>query len=160
VDGFWMDKTDVTNEQFAKFVKATGYVTVAERKPRAEDFPGAPPENLVAGSIVFAPPDHAVALNNHYQWGTYVPGANWRHPLGPTSNIKGRDKYPVVQIAYEDAVAYAQWAGKRLPTEAEWEFAARGGLSGNLYAWGNDFHPSGKWMANTYQGSFPNKDDG
>lgn len=160
VDGFWMDKTDVTNEQFAKFVKATGYVTVAERKPRAEDFPGAPPENLVAGSIVFAPPDRPVALNNHYQWWTYVPGANWRHPLGPNSNIKGREKYPVVQIAYEDAVAYAQWAGKRLPTEAEWEFAARGGLSGNLYAWGNDFHPNGKWMANTYQGSFPSRDDG
>jgi sulfatase modifying factor 1 len=160
VDGFWMDKTDVTNEQFARFVKASGYVTVAERKPRAEDFPGAPPENLVAGSIVFAPPDHPVALNNHYQWWTYVPGANWRHPTGPGSNIKGREKYPAVQIAYEDAVAYAKWAVKRLPTEAEWEFAARGGLSGNLYAWGNDFHPNGKWMANTYQGSFPTRDDG
>ena len=127
LNGFWIDKTEVTNEQFAKFVKATGYVTVAERTPRAEDFPGAPPENLVAGSVVFSPPDHPVKLNNHFQWWSYVKGADWRHPEGPKSTIKDRGKYPVVHIAYEDALAYAKWAGKRLPTEAEFEFAQRGG---------------------------------
>jgi formylglycine-generating enzyme len=157
VDSFWIDKTDVTNEEFAKFAKATGFVTVAERKPRAEDFPGAPPENLVAGSVLFSPPAHAVPLNDHFQWWSYVKGANWRHPLGPESNIKGKDKYPVVHVAYEDALAYATWAGKRLPTEAEWEFAARGGLSGKPFVWGDQFRPNGKWMANTYQGEFPVK---
>jgi formylglycine-generating enzyme len=160
VDGFFMDRTDVTNDQFAKFVKATGYVTIAERKPRPEDFPGAPPENLVAGSVVFSPPDHPVPLNNHFQWWSYVPGANWRHPLGPGSDIKGKDNYPVVQIAYPDAEAYAKWAGKRLPTEAEWEFAARGGLTGKPFVWGDTFRPNGKWMANTHQGHFPNQDTG
>jgi len=155
VNGFWIDRTDVTNEEFAKFVKATRYVTVAERTPRAEDFPGAPPENLVAGSVVFSPPDHPVQLNNHFQWWTYAKGANWRHPLGPQSDIKGKEKYPVVHIAYEDALVYAEWAGKRLPTEAEWEFAARGGLSGKPFVWGDQFRPDGKWMANTYQGRFP-----
>jgi len=160
VDGFFMDKTDVTNAQFAAFVKATGYVTVAERKPRAEDFPGAPPENLVAGSVVFLAPDHAVPLNDHFQWWTYVPGANWRHPLGPKSSIAGKDDYPVVHVAYEDAAAYAKWAGKRLPTEAEWEFAARGGLTGKPYVWGDQFRPHDKWMANTHQGHFPDKDAG
>jgi formylglycine-generating enzyme required for sulfatase activity len=158
VDGFWMDKVDVTNEEFAKFVKATGYVTVAERKPRAEDFPGAPLENLVSGSVVFSPPDHPVPLNDHFQWWSYVRGANWRHPEGPQSNLTGRAKFPVVQVAYEDALAYAKWVGKRLPTEAEWEFAARGGLAGKLYPWGDKFQPSGKWMANTFQGKFPVKD--
>jgi formylglycine-generating enzyme required for sulfatase activity len=160
VDGFYMDATDVTNAEFAKFVKATGYVTVAERKPKAEDFPGAPPENLVAGAVVFSPPDHPVKLDNHFQWWSYVKGANWRHPTGPKSSIAGKDDYPVVQVAYEDAEAYAKWAGKRLPTEAEWEFAARGGLSGKPYVWGDDFRPNGKWMANTNQGHFPDKDTG
>jgi formylglycine-generating enzyme required for sulfatase activity len=160
VDSFWMDRTDVTNEQFAKFVRATGYVTVAERKPRKEDFPTAPPENLVAGSVVFSPPDHAVPLDTHYRWWSYVPGANWRHPIGPDSGIKGKENYPVVHIAYEDAQAYARWTGKRLPTEAEWEFAGRGGLSGKPFVWGDDFRPGGKWMANTHQGHFPNSDTG
>ncbi len=160
VSGFFIDKTDVTNAQFAKFVQATGYVTVAERKPRAEDFPGAPPENLVAGSVVFTAPAHPVALDNHFRWWSYVHGANWRHPSGPESDIKHKDQYPVVQVAYEDAEAYAKWAGERLPTEAEWEFAARGGLSGKPFVWGDEFRPKGKWMANTHQGHFPDTDAG
>ena len=160
VDGFWMDATEVTNQQFSRFISATNYVTVAERTPRAEDFPGAPPENLVAGAVIFSPPNHPVPLNDHFQWWSYAKGANWRHPDGPGSSIAGRDQYPVIQIAYEDAVAYAKWAGKRLPTEAEWEFAARGGLSGKIYPWGDEFVPGGRAMANSHQGHFPNHDEG
>jgi formylglycine-generating enzyme required for sulfatase activity len=158
VDGFWMDATEVTNEEFERFVRATKYVTVAERVPRAEDFPGAPKENLVAGGVVFTPPSHAVPLNNHFQWWSYVKGASWRQPDGPKSSLKGRERFPVVHIAWEDALAYAAWAGKRLPTEAEWEFAARGGLSGKVYPWGDEFKPGGQWMANSHQGHFPDHD--
>jgi formylglycine-generating enzyme required for sulfatase activity len=158
VDGFWMDRTEVTNDQFAAFVKATGYVTVAERTPRAEDFPGVPAASLVPGSAVFSPPDHAVPLDTDLRWWTYAKGANWRQPLGPGSSIKGTGNHPVVHVAYEDAEAYARWARKRLPTEAEWEFAARGGLTGALYVWGDEFRPGGRWMANSHQGHFPDHD--
>lgn len=155
VDPFWMDATEVTNAQYKAFVDATGYVTVAEITPTIEEFPGANPENLVAGSTVFRPTNGPVELDNYLQWWTYVHGANWRHPTGPDSSIEGKDDYPVVQIAYEDAEAYAKWAGKRLPTEAEWEFAARGARAGDLYAWGNEIQPEGKFQANIYQGRFP-----
>ncbi len=160
VDGFWMDKTEVTNAQFARFVSATGYVTVAERTPRAEDFPGVAAEDLVAGSAVFTPPAHSVSLDDSLQWWTYVRGANWRHPAGPGSDLRGREQQPVVHVALPDAEAYARWAGKRLPTEAEWEFAARGGLSGRLYPWGDEFRPDGRWMCNSHQGRFPMEDTG
>lgn len=155
VDGFWMDESEVTNAQFAEFVAATGYITIAERTPKAEDYPGAPHENLVAGSVVFAPPANPVKLNNHFQWWTYVQGADWRHPEGPDSNIVDRENHPVVHVAYEDAEAYATWAGKRLPTEAEWERAARGGLDQRKYTWGDEFQPGGHFMANSFQGHFP-----
>lgn len=158
VDGFWMDRTEVTNAQFAAFVHATGYVTVAERTPRAQDLPNAPAKELVAGSAVFVAPKHPLPLDDSYQWWRYVAGASWRHPLGPGSSIAGRQRYPVVQIAYEDAEAYAKWAHKQLPTEAEFEFAARGGLAGKKYAWGDELHPNGRSMANTFQGHFPDHD--
>ena len=150
VDAFWMDTTEVTNEQFEKFVKAAGYVTVAEQKPTQEEFPTAPPENLVAGSTVFTPTPQPVKLDNYFQWWSYVAGADWHHPTGPGSDLQGREKFPVVQIAYEDAAAFAKWAGKRLPTEAEWEFAARGGGAGKLDAWGDELKLGGKVQANIY----------
>ncbi|MFQ6599392.1 formylglycine-generating enzyme family protein [Flavobacterium sp. C3NV] len=155
VDGFYMDQTEVTNDQFEAFVKATGYVTLAEIKPTHEEYPDAPLENLVAGSAVFTPTPAKVNLGNYMQWWSYVQGADWRHPEGAGSSIKGRGNYPVVQISYDDAAAYAKWAGKRLPSEAEWEFAARGGKSGQLYSWGNTLKPKGKFQANIYQGQFP-----
>jgi sulfatase modifying factor 1 len=160
VKGFWMDKTEVTNAEFEKFVKATGYVTIAERTPRAEDYPGAPPESLVAGSVVFSPPDKQVPLDDHLRWWSYVKGASWRHPEGPESSIKGRANHPVVHISYDDAQAFAKWAGKRLPTEAEFEWAARGGLDRKKYVWGDDFKPDGKFKANSFQGHFPEKNTG
>lgn len=155
VDGFWMDATEVTNEQFTKFVEETKYVTVAEQKPTQAEFPDAPPEALVAGSIVFTPTPEAVPLTGYPQWWRYAAGADWRHPQGPTSDLKGKEKLPVVHIAYEDAVAYAKWAGKRLPTEAEWEFAARGGQHGKHFTWGDELTVDGKFQANIYQGKFP-----
>lgn len=155
VESFWIDKYTVTNEQFARFVDATKYVTLAERPPRAEDYPGAKPDMLQPASVVFRQPAHRVDLRDHFNWWTYIPGANWRHPEGPKSSIVDRAQHPVVHIAYEDADAYAKWIGKDLPTEAEWEFAARGGLDGATYAWGEEFTPASKHMANTWQGEFP-----
>jgi formylglycine-generating enzyme required for sulfatase activity len=157
VNGFWIDRTTVTNEQFARFVHDTGYVTVAERKPSPADFPNVPSQKLVAGSLVFTPPDHPVELNDDSRWWRYVKGANWRHPQGPHSSIVGREKYPVVQIAFADAQAYARWAAKRLPTEAEYEYAERGGLDCKPYAWGDVFSPRDKQMANIFHGHFPDR---
>ncbi len=155
VDGFWIDRHPVTNAQFARFVEATRYVTFAERPPKAEDYPGARPELLVPGSLVFQKPPRPVDLSNYENWWAYVPGTDWRHPEGPESSLHGRWAHPVVHVAYEDAKAYAAWAGKTLPTEAEWEFAARGGLDGAAYCWGDEFAPAGTMMANTWQGEFP-----
>lgn len=155
VDGFWMDATEVTNEQFEKFVKATRYVTVAEQKPDPKLYPGAPPEKLAPGSVVFRPPAGEVSLENHYLWWEYVPGANWRHPEGAGSTIVGREKHPVVHVCWFDAAKYAEWAGKRLPTEAEWEYASRGGLIQKPYVWGDEKVPDRNWKANIWQGTFP-----
>jgi formylglycine-generating enzyme len=155
VSGFWMDRTEVTNRQFAKFVGATGYVTIAERKPDPKDFPDAPPDKLVPGSIVFSPPAGRVSLDDPMVWWSYVPGADWRHPEGPGSTIEGKDDYPAVQICWDDAMAYTKWAGKRLPTEAEWEYAARGGIVRARFIWGNELRPEGTWRANIWQGRFP-----
>lgn len=155
LDGFWIDLTEVTNEEFEQFVKATTYVTVAEKKPRPEDFPDADPQKLIAGSLVFTPPDQAVSLSNMYSWWSYKEGASWKNPGGKGSTIKGREKHPVVQVAYDDAAAYCGWQGKRLPTEAEFEYAERGGLDRKRYAWGDELMPHGKYMANTFQGHFP-----
>jgi formylglycine-generating enzyme required for sulfatase activity len=159
VGGFWMDETPVTNAAFARFVKATGYVTVAERALNPADYPGVPADALVPGSAVFTPADRPVALDNPLQWWRYVPGASWRRPGGRGAREAPAD-HPAVHIAYDDALAYAEWAGKRLPTEAEFEFAARGGLDRNRYAWGNDLTPGGRAMSNTWQGPFPVRDRG
>jgi formylglycine-generating enzyme required for sulfatase activity len=157
VDGFWIDRTPVTNRQFRAFVVETGYVTLAERPPQAEDYPGALPHMLKAGSLVFAPPDHPISLSDWSQWWTFRFGASWKKPYGPGSSIKSLDDHPVVHVAYADAEAYAAWAGKQLPTEAEWEFAARGGLDGAEFAWGDEFMPDGQPMANTWAGEFPHQ---
>jgi formylglycine-generating enzyme required for sulfatase activity len=155
VDKFWIDRTPVTNADFRRFVNATGHVTFAEIKPDANDYPGALPHMLRAGSLVFTPPKHPVDLRDWSQWWTFKFGANWRHPYGPRSSISGLDNHPAVHIAYRDADAYAKWVGKALPTEAEWECAARGGLDGAEFAWGDEFAPAGRHMANTWQGNFP-----
>ena len=157
VDGFWIDATSVTNREFRKFVNATGYVTYAQIAPDPKDYPGALPEMLRAGSLVFAPPEHAVDLRDWSQWWTFKFGADWRHPYGPHSSITGKNDHPVVHVAYRDVEAYAKWAGKELPTEAEWEFAARGGLDGAEFAWGDELTPGGRQMANTWQGAFPHE---
>lgn len=155
VGGFWMDRTPVTNRAFGRFVDATDHVTLAERPADGATYPGAPPEALEPASAVFVSPPAGADLRNPYSWWAYVRGACWRHPSGPGSSIDGLDDHPVVHVAYEDAVAYARWAGKRLPTEAEWEFAARGGLDGAEFVWGDRLTPGGRHMANTWQGEFP-----
>jgi sulfatase modifying factor 1 len=155
VDGFWIDRTPVTNREFRKFVEATGHVTFAEIAPDPKDYPGALPHMLKAGSLVFTPPDHPVDLGNFANWWMFKFDTNWRRPYGKGSSIRGLDDHPVVHVAYRDAQAYAKWAGKALPTEAEWEFAARGGIDGAEFAWGDQFTPGGRHMANTWQGQFP-----
>jgi formylglycine-generating enzyme required for sulfatase activity len=155
VEGFWIDTRPVTVAEFRRFVKQTGYVTVAEQGPDPAPYPGADPELLVPGSLVFRQAAGPVDMREIRNWWHYLPGACWRHPEGPGSNVRGRDKHPVTHVAYPDARAYADWTGKELPTEAEWEYAARGGLNGAVYVWGDDFAPAGQLLANTWQGEFP-----
>jgi sulfatase modifying factor 1 len=157
VEGFWIDTAPVTNRQFARFVRETGWTTFAETPPNPADYPGAPPETLVAGSLVFTPPAGPVALDNPGAWWRYVAGADWRHPLGPESSLSGLWEHPVVHVAWPDVEAYAAWAGADLPTEAQWEFAARGGLTDAEFAWGDELSPKGRLMANTWQGLFPHQ---
>ena len=159
VSPFWIDRHEVTNAQFARFVEATGYRTVAERGLDPKEHPELPPELLAPGSMVFSPPDRLPEQPDVTLWWRYVEGADWREPLGPGSSIKGLDNRPVVHVAYEDALAYARWQGRDLPTEAEWEFAARGGLDGATYAWGDSYDPARGWLANSWQGAFPARDD-
>ena len=155
VEGFWADRHPVTNRQFARFVEETGHVTVAQVAPDPAAYPGALPEMLYAGSLVFVQPPGPVDTRVIGNWWRFLRGADWAHPYGPDSSLDGVEDHPVVHVAYADADAYARWAGKRLPTEAEWEFAARGGLDGAQYAWGEEFAPDGRFMANTWQGEFP-----
>jgi formylglycine-generating enzyme required for sulfatase activity len=157
VDDFWIDRTPVTNRQFKEFVRATGHVTVAEQVPDPKDYPGALPHMLYAGSLVFQPTAGPVDLRDWSAWWNFMKGADWRHPAGPGSTVNALDNHPVVHVAYADAAAYAAWAGKELPTEAQWEFAARGGLDGAEYAWGDELAPGGRHMANTWQGEFPHQ---
>jgi len=153
--GFWMDKTEVTNEQFARFVRATGHLTSAERKPDSKAFPGVAETELVPGSRVFSPAAEGADPANPASWWKFVPGANWQHPEGPASTIAGREKHPVVHVSWDDAQAYSRWAGKRLPTEAEWEYAARGSQDRARFVWGNDPPSGARWLLNVWQGDFP-----
>ena len=155
VDGFWIDEHPVTVAEFRRFVKESGHVTVAERSPDPAEYPDADPALLVPGSLVFRKTDGPVDLRDPRNWWEWVPGAHWRRPEGPGSDVGGRDRHPVVQVAYEDAAAYAAWAEKELPSEAEWELAARGGLENAVFTWGDEHTPNGRMMANTWQGEFP-----
>jgi formylglycine-generating enzyme required for sulfatase activity len=152
---FWIDRHPVTVAEFRRFVKETGHVTWAEHKPEAADYPGADPDDLVPGSLVFHQTDGPVDLRDFRNWWSWTPGTDWRHPEGPDSNVGGRELHPVTHVSYADAEAYAAWAGKSLPTETEWEYAARGGLDGAVFTWGDEFAPKGRMMANTWQGEFP-----
>ena len=160
VEGFWIDRYEVTNAQFARFVEDTNYVTVAEQQLDPADYPGIPPEQLIPGSVVFIMPTHLTEGGSLTDWWRFIPGTNWREPLGPGSSIAGKENFPVVHVAHEDALAYAAWAGRELPSEAQWEYAARGGLEGKTYAWGDEFKPDDKWRANTWQGMFPAFNEG
>jgi len=157
IDGFWIDQHPVTNAQFEAFVQATEYRTLAESPADPAMYPGADPAALAPASVVFTPPSRPVDLTDPYQWWSYVPGANWRHPGGPATSLRSRLDHPVTHVAWADALAYAEWAGKQIPTEAEWEYAARGGLPGSEFAWGEELTPGGRYMANTWQGEFPHQ---